>query len=190
LGIEKTLHAMTDVAVMGASANGSVIRMAAAGDELACAQLVDEYYGPMVRAAFVIAGDTETAREAVQAAWTLAWRKLGKLREPESIRPWLVSIAANEARRIMRRQRRRTVVELSAGIDERAGVDPAGTIDLLDLGSALRGLDPDERSLLALRYVTGLDSTEIARLTGLSASGVRSRLARLLERLRGELDDA
>jgi DNA-directed RNA polymerase specialized sigma24 family protein len=38
-----------------------------------------------------------------------------------------------------------------------------------------------------MRYVAGLDSSEIARQMGISASGVRSRLARLLERLREDL---
>ena len=41
-----------------------------------------------------------------------------------------------------------------------------------------------------LRYVAGFDSTEIARQTGISASGVRTRLARILERLRLEIDHA
>ena len=55
---------------------------------------------------------------------------------------------------------------------------------------ALAHLKPDDRRLLALRFVAGFDSTEIARHTGLSASGVRSRLARLLDRLRTEIDHA
>ncbi len=181
---------MTDIVLQDSSVSGSTVRLAAAGDELACARLVEEHYGPMVRAAFVITGDTEIAREAVQAAWSVAWRELGKLREPERVRPWLVSIAANEARSLVRRQRRRTIVEISVGVDDRPRADPGIGIDLLDLGRALRRLDPDERRLLALRYVAGFDSTEIARQAGMSASGVRSRLSRLLDRLRRELDDA
>jgi DNA-directed RNA polymerase specialized sigma24 family protein len=51
-------------------------------------------------------------------------------------------------------------------------------------------LKPEERGLLAMRYVVGLDSHDIARAAGLSASGVRSRLSRLVERLRRDLDDA
>jgi len=56
------------------------------------------------------------------------------------------------------------------------------------LRRVLRGLTADERTLLALRYVAGLDSTEIAAQLGGSASGIRSRLARLLVRLRIDLD--
>ena len=58
----------------------------------------------MVRAAFVIIGDGETAREAVQLAWSIAWRRLGSVRDPERVGPWLVSIAANEARHLVKRR--------------------------------------------------------------------------------------
>jgi RNA polymerase sigma-70 factor (ECF subfamily) len=180
---------MTEIILQHAPDIASTVRLAAQGDEGACARLVAGHYAPMVRAAFVITGDGETAREAVQLAWSIAWRRLGSVRDPERVGPWLVSIAANEARHLVRRQRRRTVVEISVGLDDR-GADPADAIGLLDLGRVLRGLTPEERSLLALRYVAGLDSTEIGRQSGMSASGVRSRLARLLDRLREELGDA
>ena len=45
----------------------------------------------MTRVCFVICGDLDIADEAVQAAWPIVWRKLGGLREPERLRPWLVS---------------------------------------------------------------------------------------------------
>ena len=68
-------------------------------------------------------------------------------------------------------------------------MDPAGRVADLDLSNALARLDPDDRTLLALRYVAGFDSTELGKATGRSASGTRARLARLLDRLRTELGD-
>ena len=104
------------------------------------------------------------------------------------MRPWLVSIAANEARQLVRAQRRRPVVDISDTLPSDDRSDPAGLIGLVDLQRALAGLKPDDRRLLALRFVAGLDSTEIAHYTGLSASGVRSRLARVITRLRTDID--
>lgn len=181
---------MTDIAVQDGSLGTSVVRAAARGDEVACARLVAEHHAPMAKAAFVIAGDVETAQEAVQAAWAIAWRKLPSLRDPERVRPWLVAIAANETRRLLKRGRRRTIVELSVAPAEGSGRDPGDRIEVVDLERALQGLKPDDRALLAMRYVAGLDSSQIARQIGMSASGVRSRLDRLLERLRKELEDA
>ena len=106
------------------------------------------------------------------------------------MRAWLIAIAANEARGAMRRQRRHPVVDISENLDASPGGDPADAISLVDLQRALAHLKPDDRRLLALRFVAGLDSTEIARHTGGSASGVRTRLSRLIERLRMDIDHA
>jgi RNA polymerase sigma factor (sigma-70 family) len=163
--------------------------LAAAGDEIAFARIIGAYHDDMTRVCFVICGDLDIADEAVQAAWPIVWHKLHSLRDPGRLRPWLVSVAANEARQLIRRRRRRTVVELAVADATTAGVDPAGRVGDLDLTNALARLDPDDRALLALRYVAGFDSTELARATGLSPSGTRARLARLLDRLRTELRD-
>jgi RNA polymerase sigma-70 factor (ECF subfamily) len=165
------------------------VALAAAGDETAFARIINAHHDHMTRVCFVICGDLDVADEAVQAAWPIVWRKLGSLRDPARLRPWLVSVAANEARQLIRRRRRRTVVELSLVGSMGFGVDPAGAVGDLDLTNALARLDPDDRALLALRYVAGFDSTELARATGRSPSGTRARLARLLGRLRTELSD-
>jgi len=167
----------------------TTVEQAASGDEVAFARLIAEHHESMVRAAYVVVGDSELAREAAQNAWTIAWKRLASLRQPERIRSWLVAISANEARGLVRRAKRRQVIEIS-DIPPAPVSDPADWIDVIDLERALASLKPDERSLLALRYVSGLDSTDIAEQLGMSASGVRSRLSRLVDRLRKELDDA
>jgi len=168
----------------------AAVASAAAGDEAAFARIVRAHHDDMTRVCFVICGDLDLADEAVGAAWPVAWRKLSTLKDPGRLRPWLVSVAANEARQLLRRQRRRTVVELSvADRGSTAIADPAGRAEDLDLVNALARLDPDDRTLLALRYVAGFDSSELARVTGRSASGTRARLGRLLARLRTELGD-
>ncbi len=180
---------MKEIAALEATVVDATVRQAAGGDELAFERLIAEHHASMARVAFAIAGDAETAGEAVQAAWSIAWLRLHHLRDQGRIGPWLVSVAANETRQLLRKQRRRSIVEISVGPPE-GSPDPATDIDAMDLGRALRKLSPDERSLLALRYAAGLDSTQIGAATGMSASGVRTRLARLLQRLRVDLDDA
>jgi RNA polymerase sigma-70 factor (ECF subfamily) len=179
---------MTDIAVREATAVATMVRLAADGDEAAFARLVAEHHEAMARVAYVVTGDAELTKDAVQAAWSIAWRRLHSLRDPDKVRAWLVAIAANEARQTMRRGRRVSIVDINEELDHRGGSDPANEIGVLDLERSLRKLGPDDRVLLALRFVTGLDSTEIAAQLGLSASGVRSRLARLLDRLRADLE--
>ncbi len=179
-----------------AAATTNVFRLAAAGDTVAFARIVAAYHADMVRVAYVVAGGSQDiADDAVQAAWSVAWRKLSTVRDPDRLKAWLVAVAANEARQLCRRERRTAVVALDLsmpGVElaDPAEPDPADRADALDLERALRHLDPGERALLALRYEAGLDSTEIGRLTGRPAATVRWRLARLVKRLRTELSDA
>lgn len=168
----------------------SIVRLvpqAAAGDQAAFTRLVAAFHADMVRVAYVISGgDGELAQDAAQSAWAIAWSRLHTLREPERIRAWLVSIAANEARQGLRRQRRVVAVGLE---DADVPFHATPSARDLDLAAVLARLRPDERALIGLRYVAGLDSREIGAALGISASGVRSRLDRLLDRLRAELGD-
>ncbi len=171
------------------TANASVVQLAAEGDETAFARIAAAHHAEMVRVGYVVCGDWSLAQDAAESALWIAWRKLPSLRDPERLRPWLLSVAANEARQLVRRQYRRAVVELKLRPLDAADCDPSTEIDRLDLANALHHLKPEDRTLLALRYVADLDSAEIGPLVGLSASGVRSRLSRLVDRLRKELTD-
>ncbi len=174
---------VTDIAV------ASTVQRAAEGDELAFARIVDSHRGEMVRVAYVVGGDWQLAEDAAQRALWKAWRNLPSLRDPVRLRPWLMSIAANEARDLARTDRRRVVREIRVVGDQGAATGSDETIDDLDLRNALGRLSPDDRAIVALRYLADLDSGQIASLTGRSSSGVRTRLSRILERLRRELGD-
>lgn len=184
------LPSMTDILLGEMAAREETVRSAATGDEAAFARLVAEHHASMARVAFVISGDAETTRDAVQSAWAIAWRRMKSLRDPSQVRAWLIAIAANEARQAIRRQRRERVADISGELDATGGTDPGEDLDVLDLKRALLALTPEDRSLLAMRYAAGLDSYEVADQLGMSASGVRSRLARVIERLRIDLDAA
>jgi len=167
---------------------GELLRRARAGEEAAFEWIVKTFSADMAHVCFVVCGDSHMAEDAVAAAWPVAWRRLDSLREPDRLRSWLVSIAANEARHLARSRRRRSVREITvATMDEPAIASEHDAY--IDLANALAKLNPEDRALLALRYVAGFDSNELARATGLSASGTRARLARLLERMRTELSD-
>jgi RNA polymerase sigma factor (sigma-70 family) len=172
-----------------ASVGRSDVELAAAGDEAAFARLVAAHYADMARVAYVITGDSGLAQDATQSAWAIAWAKLGSVREPGRIRSWLLAIAVNEARQILRRRHRMAIVEIDPELQAPTRADPAVGIARLDLVRALNRIDPDDRALLALRYVVGLDAAEVGALTGRSASGTRARLSRINARLRLDLGD-
>jgi len=170
-----------------------VVVSAAAGDETAFARLVAEYDDDLVRVAYLVTSDVAMARDAAQAAWAKAWRKLSTVRDPARVKPWLVAISVNEARQLLRRHRRRTVREFHFDAPEGLGGDayPVEPKDdmWLDLAAAMHRLPDVDRAIIAMRYALGMTSDEIAGAIGMSSAGVRSRLARSLARLRRELDD-
>jgi RNA polymerase sigma factor (sigma-70 family) len=162
---------------------------AAAGDETAFARIVAAYDDEMYRICVAVCRDQTIAADAVQAAWAIAWRKLGTLREPERVRPWLVAIAVNESKTLLKRRQKRARVELVADATDRpGGLDPATGIASIDLRATLERLDSDDRALLAMRYVAGFNASELAAALDLSPAAVRQRLKRLVDRLRGELE--
>jgi len=167
-----------------------VVASAAQGDEVAFGRIVAAYHADMHRVCVFVCGDQSIAEDAVQAAWAIAWRKIDTVREGSRLKPWLVSVAVNQARDLIRKQRRQAEIEAIAGPghEARGGIDPETGIDALDFREALQALKPEDRSLLAMRYVAGFNATELSTALGISPSGVRNRLERLTARLREELE--
>jgi RNA polymerase sigma-70 factor (ECF subfamily) len=180
---------MEAVTRMTARQLSDVLASAAAGDEVAFRRIIAAYHDDMRKVCMAIAADRGIAEEAIQAAWVIAWKRLGDVREEGHLRPWLVTVAANETKQLLRKRRRRAEVEVAADATHvSGGVDPASGVVDIDVRAAMARLEPDDRALLAMRYVAGFDSNELASAIGLSPSGIRSRLERLLKRLREELD--
>jgi RNA polymerase sigma factor (sigma-70 family) len=164
------------------------VQSAAAGDEVAFGRIIAAYHGEMFRICHAISRDQAIAEEAVQSAWSIAWHKFSSVREPDRVRPWLISVAVNEARQLLRKRRRRADVEVPIDTSiQPGGVDPATGIAHVDLQGSIERLDHDDRALLTLRYVAGFDASELSRVVGISPAGVRTRLKRLLDRLRQDL---
>lgn len=180
---------MTRVQSLESEHTAALLGSAAAGDEVAFTHIVAAYHADLRRVAFVICGDADLADDAAQQAWQIAWRRLSTVRDPARLRSWLVAVAANEARKLVGRRSRRLLLEAAVREIPAAAADSGPDFATVDLARALGRLQPDDRALLALRYVAGLDSFEIARMRGGSPSGVRARLGRLLGRLRKELAD-
>src|SRR5438309_11716735 len=81
--------------------------MPAAIDGSTGARDFDGLIGPHIetgyRLAVTLLLDPDEARDAVQVAAIKAWRSLGRLREPEHARAWLLLIVANQCRSTKRR---------------------------------------------------------------------------------------
>lgn len=163
----------------------SAIARATAGDAASFSLLIEPLLDPAYRLAAVMLSDRTAAEDAVQEGSIKAWRKLRQLRgDVTTLRPWFLSIVANECR--MTRRRRWWSVVKQADPETPVSADPtSGTRS--DLHAALRRLSPEERLPLVLHFYLDLPMDEVARTLGVSESAAKSRIYRAARRLRSDL---
>ena len=157
---------------------------ATAGDAQSFGALIEPLLDPAYRLAAVMLADRPAAEDAVQEASIKAWRKLGQLRgDLKSLRPWFLSIVANECR-MAKRQRWWSVLKLADMPASSPGPDQGGSSDL---HRALLRLSPDERLPLVLHFYLDLPVDEVAQALHVSAAAAKSRIYRAAKRLRSDL---
>ena len=137
----------------------------------------------LFRVAFAILRNRTDCEDAAQNAVIKAYRNIGSLKERRHFRTWLVRILKNECFDMLKR--RRPVVPLS----EQSEIGYETDVPDLDLNRAFDALTPDERLAITLHYFEGYKTAEIARMTDVSESTVRSRLFRARAALKDRLTE-
>ncbi len=157
---------------------------AASGDANSFAVLLEPLLDPAYRLAAVMLTDRSSAEDAVQEASIKAWRKLRQLRgDVKSLRPWFLSIVANECR-MARRQRWWSVLKVAELPPSQSSTEQSSTSDLR---SALLKLSADDRLPLVLHFYLDLPLDEVARTLRVSPAAAKSRIYRAAKRLRSDL---
>lgn len=174
-----------------------LIRRARDGDLDAFNTLIEGYERPVYNLCFRMLSSQQPAEDAAQEAFISAYRSLASFRGG-SFRSWLFRIASNACYDEMRRQKARPARSLDAPLsdDRRIDVpDEAHTLDEhvenIELGEALREalmeLPPEQRLVVVLCDVQGMDYAEIADVTSTNLGTVKSRINRARGRLREAL---
>ena len=103
--------------------------------------------------------------------------------DEDGLRPWVFAIARHRLLDARRRASRRPVPS-HEGLPEVA--DPRGeSVDPVDpgLAAAVAQLTPEQREVVALRFIADLSLEEVARLTGRKAGAVKAMQHRALAQL-------
>ena len=125
--------------------------------------------------------DRAAAEDAVQEAALKAWRSRERFRPDADLRPWFLTIVANECRSA-RRSRWWSVVRLPELLPRHASA--SRDVDLLDLDAALDRLPRHHLLALTLYYHLDLPIEEVARVLNCSEGAARQRIHRALAALR------
>jgi RNA polymerase sigma-70 factor (ECF subfamily) len=159
-----------------------LIDAARSGDDVAFDSLVGPLIEPAFKLAVVFLRDPAEAEDAVQEACFKAWKNLRQLRPEASIRPWFLSIVANQARG-MRRAWWWSVIRM--GSMPEAGHSPGDRLDSnLDLDRELAKLPPTDHAALFLSFYLDLPLSEVGRILKISPQAAKSRVHRAVTRLR------
>jgi RNA polymerase sigma-70 factor (ECF subfamily) len=183
-----------------AGREASLIERCAAGDQLACADLVSEHERMVFQLALNLVGDREEALEVSQEVFLRVFRTIHRFRGQSALRTWIFRIVVNQARnrqRWWRRRHRREQVSLDEHIElhgdmpETDGPTPDRVFhrkEVADkLWAALEALPFDERTAIVLREVDGLSYDEIAFSLDVTLGTVKARLTRARQELRSAL---
>ena len=147
-----------------------LVRAAQRSDGLAMAELLDMLGPAVARWCGPIA--LQDAEDAAQEALIAVFRGLKGLREPTALYGWARAIAVREAVRVAQRAARERPAELA---DLPGRDDPTLAIDVRDV---LSRLAPEQRAVLMLRDLEGVDERTAAALLEVPAGTVKSRLSR------------
>jgi len=174
-------------------AETSLLARAREGDVRAFEELVERHQAVAFRVAWLVTRSTPDAEEAAQDGFVKAHRSLGRFREGEPFRPWLLAIVGNEARNRRVAAGRRERLALRAG-EERPIAAAAAEAEALAAGereellAAVGRLPERDRLVIGARFFLELNEAETAAALGIRKGTVKSRLSRALERLRKEVE--
>jgi RNA polymerase sigma-70 factor (ECF subfamily) len=164
----------------------AAVALAEEDSELAIGDRLAQHSPVLLAAARLITLDDAEAQDVVQITLEIALRRGHTLRDPGSLRAWLLAIEAREAVRRVRSMRR--FLSFGPHIHDVASAEP-GHDQSLALRDGLRALPRRVRAAIALHYLEGYSVRETAAAMGVSENTIKTQLKTGLARLREELRD-
>lgn len=172
-----------------------LVRLTLQGSRMAFRQLVERYQHYVFTIAFRILRSREEAEEVAQDVFVKVHKTLTSFEQKSKFSSWLYTIAYRTAIDASRRKSNDTrsldddVVFLQ--VEDNTSISPVAVLqnqDLQDaLNEAIRKLRPEDATIITLFYLNEQPIKEIAEITGLTETNVKTRLFRLREALKQHL---
>jgi RNA polymerase sigma-70 factor (ECF subfamily) len=182
----------------------AVLKRARRRDPQALTALVDAYTPRVFGLLFRLSGSRDAAEDLVQETFLRVVRTIGEYEEAGKFEAWLFRIAANLARDLSRRGKRRGVtVALEGGsrdgepgaidVADAGRDEPPGRLMQVEAGTRLNAcldrLPQVDREIILLRHFSELSFKEIAAMLNIPLGTALARAHRALGKLREELTD-
>lgn len=199
---QMNLPAASDLPLAEWSDEDLLLEYQATGARRAFEELVHRYERELFNYLRHYLGDAEMAEDAFQATFLQVHLKVGQFEPGRKVRPWLYTIATNQAIDAQRRNRRHRMVSLNRrggenGEDAEVGSlaellgshepDPFDQLEEAerhdDVRRAVEQLPDGLREVLLLVYYQGLKYREAADILDIPVGTVKSRLHAAIQKL-------
>lgn len=151
----------------------------------AFARAAREYGDTVYRVAYHALNSPQDAEDVMQTVLLRLYEREKDFESEEHVKHWLLRVAVNESRKVMRSFWRRTSVPLEEW-HETAAPEDREKAEALE---AVMALEPKYRLAIYLYYYEGLSVAETAAAMKANPSTVQTWLLRARERLRKELTE-
>ena len=162
----------------GRMQDAEMVEAILAGREAGMAAAYDQYAPGLYGYCRSLLGEPADAADVVQDTFIVAAGRLGGLRDPSRLRPWLYAVARNECRRRLRARASSVSLDAAAELTDDT-IDLSAEAEKAELralvSSALAGLNPGDREIIELNLRQDLAGRDLA-----DALGVRPNQAHAL----------
>jgi RNA polymerase sigma-70 factor (ECF subfamily) len=192
----------------------AVIELLLARDEAAFADLVAAYHSSLIRLALTFVADHGAAEEVVQETWLGVVKGLPSFEMRSSLRTWIFRILVNRARTRGGRDGRLVNFSTFGELD----AEPSGLADRFSaegrwiqppsmwheqnpeelllrrevadwLHDAISSLPANQRAVISLRDIEGVEAPEVCNILGISETNQRVLLHRARTKVRAALEN-
>lgn len=166
------------------ASDADLVRQWARGDRAAGEALVDRYGSRIYNLCLRMLGNAHDAEDAVQQAFANACRDPARLGDVRDFEGWILTVAANVSRNMLKTRGREVPMEVLPEVDHAPAFD---RVEAGPLAKAIGELPEAYRLAVIYRYQQDLDFDRIAELMGTTPGNVRVMLHRALGALREKL---
>ena len=152
--------------------------------------LVKQNYKKVYQTVYTYTKDKYISEDAIQQAFMIAYKKLHQLNSKDKFASWVISIALNEAKRMLNDKNNDMISSITDGHLHLMPDINNYDIELKeDIGNALNKLKQKDMEILVFKYFADLTVQQIADLLGNKLSSTKVRLHRAKEAFRKMLDN-
>jgi RNA polymerase sigma-70 factor (ECF subfamily) len=200
----------------GAEADLALVERLRDGDEQAFVELIARFHGPLLRLALAFVPTRAVAEEVVQETWVGVLDGLRSFEGRSTLKTWVFRILMNRAKTRGARERRTVPFSGLSDLedDREPAVDPrrfkadgmwglpprrweddapeqlSMTREAMQcLEEAIASLPANQRAVVTLRDVDGMDSGDVCNVLGISETNQRVLLHRARSKLRAVLEE-